>query len=409
MKKYLAPMIIFSIIGTVISSLLLYQHYFPDSGILFITCKTGLSEPCTTVSQSAYSSIFGIPIAAFGILYFILLTILLLVADYAQDKYYKTFCGIAFILTVIGLAINLVLGILMINIGHLCQLCISTYIINILIFIILIFFIKNNFSVDEIKKSLVSFFIPKDSDGKTVLSLAIMFVCCLTLAVYGGVNLLRVKSEFQKNQTVNKSLSNFYNQKEEKIEFPKSNMVIGKSDAKIKIYIFTDFLCSACRKLYDIEKNIISKYEGKIKLTFYHYPLDKSCNNDMEETIYADSCLASKSMYGAAESGFFQEYFDIHFLNYENYHDSFGIEHINKNLTQTSDQFKIKPDAIKKFDSIIKSGKDIDQILEHIESAKKLKIESTPTIYIAGRKLVGVPTNELLEKIIEELLLVRRE
>jgi protein-disulfide isomerase/uncharacterized membrane protein len=394
-------MLILSVAGVVISSLLLYQHYFPDFEIGFISCRTNFSNPCLAVGQSVYSSIFGIPVAAFGILYFMLLTFLILVADYAQHKYYKILCGIGFPLVLIGLVTDIVLGILMIKIGQLCALCVSSYIINLAILIVLTLFIKNNFTIHEIKKTLKSFLLPEDSDEKVILSLSIIFVFCLTFAVFAGSNIMKFKSGVSKSQDVNKFLSNFYEQKEEKFDLPKSNLIIGKSNAKVKIYIFNDFLCSSCRKLYEIEKYIIPKYEGKIEIVYYHYPLDKSCNNDMEETIYPSSCLASRSMYASGEADFFKEYFYIHFLNYENYKDGFEIDHINKNLSQTETEFKIKPKAIDKFKSIINNSSDINQILEHIESAKKMKIEATPTIIISGRKIVGVPSKELLERIIE--------
>jgi len=404
MKKYIIPMLMLSISGAVISCVLLYQHYFPDFEIGFISCRTSYSNPCITVGQSVYSHLFGIPVAAFGMLCFIILTFLILIADYAKDRYYKIFCGIAASLLITGLLIDIVLGVLMIKIGQLCRLCVATYIINLGILIILILFIKNNFSVDEIKKSLKSFFFPKDSDGKTILALSIIFVFCISVAILSVSNIIKSRSVFTQSQNTNKYISNFYNQKEEQIEFPASNMIIGKSDARLNIYIFNDFLCSACRKLYEIEKYIIQKYEGKVRLIYYHYPLDRSCNNDMEETIYPNSCLASKSMHAAAEAGFFEEYFYVHFANYGSYKDSFGIENVNENLNQVSDQFKIRHTAIERFNSIIKSDKDIDLISKHIESAKKLKIESTPTIYISGRKLVGVPTKEILESIIDEEL-----
>ena len=404
MKKYIMPMLILSVLGTVISCVLLYQHYFPDFELGFISCKSGLSNPCIAVGQSGYSSIFGIPVAAFGIIYFMLLTFLILVADYAKGKYYKIFCGIALHLVTAGLIVDVILGILMIKIGQLCELCAATYVINLAIFIVLIFFIKNNFYMNEIKESLKSFFIPKDSDGKAVLALSVIFVFSLSAAILAGSNLIKFKPGFAQSRDVNKFLSNFYAHEGENIKFPESNLTIGRPDAKLKIYIFNDFLCSACRKLYEIEKYIVPKYEGKIELIYFHYPLDKSCNNDMEETIFTNSCLASKSMYASARAGFFEEYFYIHFANYDNYKDGFDIEHINNNLDQANAKFKIKPEAIENFKSIMNNNKNIDQISKHIEAAKKLKIQSTPTIYISGRKLSGVPAKKLLESIIDKEL-----
>ena len=396
-------MLLLSVAGVLVSGLLLYQHYFPDFEMGFISCGKGFSNPCIAVGQSAYSMIFGIPVAAFGLLYFILITFFILIADYAQDKYYKILCGILFPLIIAGLVSDAVLGILMIKIGEICSLCITTYVINILLFIITFLFIKNNFIKLDIKESVMNFFKPADSDEKVSLSLAILFTFFLAFAIFTSAYIVKMKSGVNKTPEKNKAeiLSNFYNQKQQQIEFPQSNLTIGRSDAKVKIYIFNDFLCSACYKLYQIEKFIIAKYKNKIQIVYYHYPLDKGCNKYMDDTVYSNSCMASQSMHAASEAGFFEEYFYTHFLDYSAYKDGFEKENVKKNLDETEKNFKIKPESKQKFEASMENNNGSRQISEHIEFAEKEKIEATPTIFITGRKITGVPPKEILESIID--------
>ena len=396
-------MLLLSVAGVLLSGVLLYQHYFPEFEMGFLSCSKGFTNPCIAVGQSKYSIIFGLPVASYGLLYFILITFLVLVADYAQDKYYKILCGIVFPLILAGLVSDVILGILMIRIGEICRLCIATYLINILLFITMFLLIKSNFNKEEIKESLKKFFKPANSDEKASLSLSILFAFFLAFAIFTRTHIVRMPSGINKTPEGQKSklLTNFYNQKPEQIDFIQSNLTIGKPDAKVKIYIFNDFLCSACYKLYQIEKFIIAKYKNKVQIVYYHYPLDKGCNKYMDDTVYPNSCLASQSMHAASEAGFFEEYFYTHFSDYQNYKDGFEKDNIKKNMDKTNKEFKIKPEWKQKFEALVESSGGNRQISEHIEFAEKLKIEATPTIIISGRKIVGVPPKELLESIIE--------
>ena len=396
-------MLLLSVAGVLIAGLLLYQHFFPDFEVGFLSCGKGFSNSCIAVGQSRYSTLFGIPVAAFGLLYFIFVSFLILIADYSQEKYYKILCGILFPLVIAGLVCDLTLGILMIKIGELCILCILTYIINVLLFIILFLFIKNNFLKNEIIESIGDFFRPTDSDEKASLSLSILFAFFLAFAVFTSAHIIKMKSGNSKTSgaQISRQITNFYNQKEEHFSFPPTNLTIGKPDAKLKIYIFNDFLCSACYKLYQTEKFILAKYKGKIQIMYYHYPLDKTCNRYMDDSVYPNSCLASQSMYAAAEAGFFEDYFFVHFSNHAAYKEGFDKENIKKNLVQVEKQFKIKPESKQKFETLLENNSGSSQISGHIELAEKLKIEATPTLIIAGRKIVGTPPREFIETLID--------
>jgi uncharacterized membrane protein/protein-disulfide isomerase len=404
MKKYINAMLLLSIAGTLLSGLLLYQHYFPDFEMGFLSCGKGFSNPCISVGQSKYSTILGIPVAAFGLLYFSFITFLVLIADYAQDKYYKMLSGILFSLTAAGVFADIIFGFLLIKIGEMCTLCVWTYLINIALFVLTVFYIRTNFDKSEIKESVKNFFKPSDPDEKASLSLSILFVFFLIFSIFAATNIIKMKSGVGKTSTPEqkaKLITGFYNQKLEQVSFPKSTLVIGNPDAKLKIHIINDFLCSACYKLYQIEKYIITKYRNKIQIVYYHYPLDNSCNKYMDDAVYHNSCLASQSMYAAAEAGFFEEYFYSHFSEYNSYKDGFEKENIAVILKSAETKFSLKKGAIQKFTSLLDSNSGSGQISGHIEFCEKIKIEATPSLFIAGRRIVGVPPKELLEGIID--------
>lgn len=63
--------LIFSLAGIGIMSFLIYQHYFEAS-----ICNINTFFSCDTVNKSVYSEIYHIPIAAFGLAYFIIVAAL---------------------------------------------------------------------------------------------------------------------------------------------------------------------------------------------------------------------------------------------------------------------------------------------------------------------------------------------
>ncbi len=403
MKKYINAMIIISLIGVAISGILLYQHFFPDLEMGFLSCGNGFSNPCITVGQSKYSSLFGVPVAAYGLLYFVLITFMVLIADYAGDKYYKILCGALVPLLAAGLAADVVLGALMVSIGEICRLCVATYAVNLLLFGAAFKFARDNFSRREIIDSVKGFIKPTLPDGKAALSLSILLVFFLAFAVFTGAKGVKSNGGGEKYTEAQKSkqLANFYNQKQEQLEFPQSSMTIGSPDAKLKIYIFNDFLCSACYKLYKVEKSIISKYRNRIQIVYYHYPLDSSCNSDVKDTVYQNSCLASRSMAAAALAGFFEDYFYVHFAGYTSYKEGFGLDNIKANLARTEKEFRIGPSRLQSFESALSGDGPDREISRHIDFAVKIKIDATPTLIISGRRILGVPPKEFLESVID--------
>jgi protein-disulfide isomerase len=123
----------------------------------------------------------------------------------------------------------------------------------------------------------------------------------------------------------------------------------------------------------------------------------------MDETVYPESCTASRAMAAASDSGFFEEYFFTHFSRYERLREGYEAKEALATMEISADKFRISPEKKKKFEELFKSNTTPAVVYENIELAEKLNIESTPTILIAGRKITGVPprAREFIENIIK--------
>ncbi|HOK01977.1 MAG TPA: thioredoxin domain-containing protein [Spirochaetota bacterium] len=405
MRKHFNIMLVLAFCGAIISGILLYQHYFPEMNLGVISCGKGFSNPCIAIGQSPYSKLFGIPIAAYGVLYFAILTFMMLLADYAEEYYYHIFMSLMFPIVIAGVMADIILAVLMIKIGEICYLCVSTYIINIFLLALLYFYLKKISNREKLFEIIKNFFMPESPDRKAVLSLFVVFIFFLSFSVFAATIILqsRVSASQTPESKITKLISDFYNEEPQSIDFPETNMNLGNSAAKVKIYVFNDFLCSACYKFYNIEKYILARYKNKVEIKYYHYPLDSSCNKYMDETIYANSCQASRAMFAAASMNIFEEYFYSHFSNYPFFKDGYGSEQIFKNFEEAM-KIKNSINDKKSFELFLNSKEATDLIKKHIEFAEKLKIEATPTIYIAGRKIVGVPPREFVSAIIDREL-----
>lgn len=402
MNRYLNTIQILAAAGLALSAILLYQHYHPDMDMGIIACGKGFVNPCISVGQSKYSVLFGVPVAALGLIFYIFITFMLLVADYTKEKYYAIICGMILPLVIAGVAADVVFAVLMVKVGSICNLCAATYAVNIAILVLLILMIKNHLSLNEISASIKDVLMPENPDQKAVLALLVLFIFFLAFSVISGAGILRLRAGQNRpsEQAVTRELASFYKNAAVTIEFPRSSMTAGSSNPKLKIYVFTDFLCSACYKFYNTEKYILAKYGDRVQFVYYHYPLDSTCNKYFDDSLYPESCTASRSMYAAAKAGFFEEYFFTHFHDYKQIRENYDEKTARDLAAKTSARFRIEDLKLKAFTELFDSSNFPDEILNNIEFAEKMKIGGTPTIYISGRELNGVPHQDVLEAII---------
>ena len=164
----------------------------------------------------------------------------------------------------------------------------------------------------------------------------------------------------------------------------------GNVDAKIKLIVFESLTCSHCA---DFHKNIYPKLKedfidkGYAYIEFRNFPLDIAALNA--------SKIAHCKNDGNSEI--------LHFLfkNQRQWVKGKTINDLNNNLKK----FIEKSNFNLNYDKCLNNKQIEDHILmDRINSVKKFKIESTPTLIINGEKFENHTNYKKLKNYIEKLI-----
>ncbi len=392
MKKYIHFSILLTLAGLTLSAILLFKHIFPNISNGFLACGSGIVDTCVAVSQSQYGTLLGIPWSAHGLVFYTFLTInLALILRWESIE--EIILGILLTLEVLAATIDIYLGYILINSHTICSLCVMTYIVNLLLLVTLLFTIKKYRNFHSIYHKLIILLRGGSLQAKkTALAYTIASILLIALILMFSVKLQNYsKTKDISKEKIKQQIEQFYAKPQKIYKFPKTNLYLGNKKAPLKVHIFIDFLCSACRELFKAEKFILSKYKNRIEIKYYHYPLDAKCNEFIDESTYDNSCGASYYMEIAASLQIFEQYLNGHFTLYDEIAHGYDVEKAEMILQGLTEK---KPTQNK------------NEIERHIKNQidfaeNELLIEATPTIVINGRKIKGTPPLRLLDKIIE--------
>jgi protein-disulfide isomerase len=167
-----------------------------------------------------------------------------------------------------------------------------------------------------------------------------------------------------------------------------SDWVKGSKDAKLTLIEYGDFECPACSTYSELVNRVSGDYPNDLRVVFRHFPLP----------MHANAIPAAKSAEAAGIQG---KFWEMHDLLYAKQSDWTGGGNPKDKFVAYAkslglDENKFKAD----FDS-----KEIEARINSDESeALRLKIDSTPTFFLNGKKLPQINGYEDFKKIIENAL-----
>ncbi len=361
------------------------------SGLL---CGGGNGLGCNSVSSSPYSSFLGIPLASWGAVFYGTLAFLGLGSLIFRKDGGRAFIRWAFLLAVAGLIIDLYLAHTMFfRIGAVCGLCLASYGINAALMLVLA---HQVWKEPNPRDPLLTILPGKNDDHKAaryyrnvIKGLLIGAITLTAVIGLAGSQLLArslTGSEKQRLAKVTESLSQ---QKPYRLDVHKRPF-IGSENADVTVVEFSDFLCPYCAKAAKFLKLAGSGNHDQARFVFRHYPLDKSCNPRLSSDFHPGACLLAVGAACAQEQGKFWEYHDIAF-------ETKGK--ISRSVVQNIAE-RLEMD-LAAFNSCLESGRGLRIVTEDVQAAIGAGVTGTPTLFINGRKLRGVPKpwviNELLK------------
>ncbi len=164
--------------------------------------------------------------------------------------------------------------------------------------------------------------------------------------------------------------------------------VKGDPKAPVTIVEFSDFQCPYCKKAATTMKDLLSKYNGRVKLAFRDFPLRES---------HPQAQIAAEAARCAGEQGKFWEF-----------HDALFADQSKLDETGLVAQARALGVNEKLFQSCLVSGKFKAKIEADLQEGSRVGVAGTPGFFINGVFLSGAQPQAEFEKIIDsELTIVR--
>jgi uncharacterized membrane protein len=119
--------------GAAVAGVLLGQHHGEPLFVSSVNeaCGDGQTSGCEDVARSSWSSFAGLPVAAYGVVFYLSLTLLLALALFAPADVREAMAGVVVTLLALGLLVDVVLlGVQAFAIHVYCKLCILTYLLS---------------------------------------------------------------------------------------------------------------------------------------------------------------------------------------------------------------------------------------------------------------------------------------
>ena len=151
----------------------------------------------------------------------------------------------------------------------------------------------------------------------------------------------------------------------------------GPDDAPVTIVEFSDFQCPACGQAF-LDLHDVVRRRRDVRLVFRHFPLDQRCNDGIEHAVHPVACLAACAAECAAQQGKFWEYHDLLFENQA------GLA--RDNLFAFARDLGLD---VTRFRTCLDAPETLELVREDVRAGSALGIQSTPTIFINGRRIQG--------------------
>ena len=158
---------------------------------------------------------------------------------------------------------------------------------------------------------------------------------------------------------------------------------LGPAAAPIAIVEYSDFQCPYCQQLTGTIERLQAAYGDDVRLVFKDYPLPN----------HAQAFKAAEAGHCAHEQDKFWELHDTMFAN----QDALAVEDLKRHAGALGmDQAA--------FDACLDSGRHAARVNGNLREGQEHGVQSTPTVFINGRTVLGAAPYVLFEQIIEEEL-----
>ena len=167
------------------------------------------------------------------------------------------------------------------------------------------------------------------------------------------------------------------------VELASHDPMSGPAAAPITIIEFSDYQCPFCARVNPTLTKIRAQYGDKVRIVFKDFPLPN----------HAQAPKAAEAAHCAGDQGKYWEMHDRLFAN-QSAMEVPALKQYAAALGLTAATF----------DQCLDSGKFASVIAEDMKLGETLGVQSTPTLYVNGRPVLGAQPFEVFQSLIDEEL-----
>jgi uncharacterized membrane protein/protein-disulfide isomerase len=349
-------------------------------------CDISTTWNCANAYQSAYGYLLGVPVAVFGVLWFVAVVGLLLAERNGSPHVRESVPGYILALSVVGLAFVLHLGYgAFFVIRTLCLLCLVTYVA------VIGLFVGSAMATPFPMATLPSRALRDARALGTPAALAFLFVLVVGAATAvawfpkGSASVAELAAGVASGPRTdpNPAATLPQDQRAEVERWfdsqPRSIVPVDGQGASVVIVKFNDHQCPPCGSTHHAYKPILARYEaehpGRVKFVNKDYPIDPACNAGTPGGTHRGACAAAVAARLADEKGQRERMDDWLFANQATLTPA-GIKQALAEIAGRSDFDERYPVVV-------------EQVKADIALGGLLRVGATPTFFINGVKIEG--------------------
>lgn len=381
--KYLKINVLLFLVAIAISAYLLVHHYEIKNGegAFKSFCSINAQVDCDAVNASAYSEFLGIPLAAWGLGYY-LFALLLSFTGMRNAFARREATLVLFPFTILGMIVTASSIVLMAAILKTwCLMCLGLDFIQSLTFVTTLLAVRDVTADSTFKAEWQQM---RSNRVLTFLGIG----AALILVTHFASAQLEKKFPFDEAQF----RAEYRAQPVMPVE-PGQSPRLGfeGENPKLRLIEFADYQCPACGMAAKKMHLLLKAYKDQVQVVFKNFPWDSSCNPTIPRGFHPNACGAAKSAYCAHKQGKFEQMYEKLFENQQ----LLGPE----SYVQWAQELGLDMAA---FDACVASPDTLIAIQKDATEGKAAGVESTPTFFANGKRVEGVIDENRLKALLGE-------
>lgn len=378
-KKLLAVLSVVALIGVGLAVASSQQYYEIRSGMggFKSFCNISIQMNCDRVAASKYSELIGgFPLSSFAAGWFIALFCLSLIG---RNRFWER-DSVRAVFAMAGVGVLFTAGYFLVMAFVLqtyCLYCLGIDAVNVIAFILAILMKPEGLAINK----------PDTDKWKKIAGVIAtsVIVAVFGLKMFDSVSMASSDIDQVVNATLETPVL--------PVEISDSDPSMGPKNAPVTIVEFSDFQCPYCRIGAMVMKSVMDRYPKQVRVVFRPFPLDQSCNRLVNHPMHLSACEAARVGLCSNKQGKFEPVYETLFDRQTEILPGFPAK-VATDQGVAADQL-----------AACTESPEINSLLnKSIEEGITLGIDSTPTFFINGHKVVMPYPAPFWDKLIDKLL-----